>query len=77
MGRQFRFDESALLHGELGERAAADEGVAVLNLLDDVLRERAAADHVAQVFGNLVGGFGGSVGQEKNGLLRHAQPPAA
>ncbi len=38
--RQFRFDESSLLHGEFGERAAADERVAVLNLLDDV---RAAA----------------------------------
>ena len=50
-----------------GERAAADQRVAVLDLLDDVLRHGAAADHVAQVLGNLLHGLGGSVGEEEDG----------
>ena len=32
---EFRFDESSLLHGDLGERAAADKRVAMLNFFDD------------------------------------------
>jgi hypothetical protein len=68
---QFRFYEAALFDGDLRQRAAADEGVAVLNLFDQCLRQRTAADHVAQVLGNLLDGLRGSVGEEENGLFSH------
>ena len=63
-----------MIQREFGERAAADERVAVLDLFDDVLRHGAAADDVAQVLGDLVDGLGCAVGEEEDGLLRHAQP---
>jgi hypothetical protein len=67
---QLGFDEAALLKGELGERAAPDERVAMLDLFDNMLGHGAAADDIAQIFGNLVGGLGSAVGEEENGLLR-------
>jgi hypothetical protein len=67
---EFRFDQASLLDGDFSERAAANERVAVLNLLESrLLRERPAADHVAQVFGNLLDGLGRSVGEQEDGLL--------
>ena len=62
-----------LLHGEFGQRAATDQRVAMLNLFDDGCGSGPAADHVAQVLGNLLGGFGSAVGEEKYSLLRHSR----
>ena len=72
---QFRFHQPALLQGDLGQRAAADQRIAVLNLFDDLLRQRPPADHVAQIFGNLLDGLRGSVGQQQHGLFSHWPSP--
>ena len=61
---QFPFDKASLIHGDFSERAAADEGVAVLDLFDYILRNGSAADHIAQVVGDLLDGFRGSVRQQ-------------
>jgi hypothetical protein len=56
---------------DFGQRTAADQRVAVLNLFDDLMRQRPAAGHVAQVFGNLLDGLGRTVGEKEDGLFRH------
>ena len=72
---KFRFDKASLFESDLGERAAANERVAVLDLFDYVLRQRSAADHVAQIFGNLLDGLRRSVGKQQNGLFSHLLTP--
>jgi hypothetical protein len=47
----------------------------MLNFFDNGLRHGAAADYVAKVLGNLLNGFGGSVGEEKDRLLGHLRTP--
>jgi hypothetical protein len=70
---KFHLDKASLFECDLSERAAANERVAVLDLFDDLLWKRPAADHVAQIFGNLLDGLRGSVGKEEYGLFRHAR----
>jgi hypothetical protein len=63
-GSQFCFRPPALLESDVGKRAAADQRVAVLNLLHDLRRNGTAADNVAKIFGNLLHGLRGSVGEK-------------
>ena len=68
--------EAALLESPLREWRAfgewgclkTDLGVAVLELLDDVLREGTAAGDLGEVFGHLGEDVRGAVGEEEDGL---------
>ena len=74
--RQLRLYQPRLRKGDLRQRAAPDQRVAVLNLLHHRLRQRPPAHHVAQILGNLLHRLRSSVRQQQNRLFSHARPPA-
>jgi hypothetical protein len=75
----FIFEEFGLAEGPVGEGRPfgqrllfeADLGVAVLELLDDVLGHGAAAGDVTEVFRHLAEPVGCAVREEKDGGLTH------
>jgi len=60
---QLGLDQPPLLQRDLCQWAVANKRVAALYLFDEVLRQRTAADHVAQVRRNLLDGLGRAMRQ--------------
>jgi len=74
--REFHLDEPCLLHGDFGERLVADQRVAVLNLLDDRLRQGPGPLVTLRQVSGICSRFRCTVGEQQNRCLASLLSPS-